>query len=261
MKLLAIATLVAAVLLGWSHPASAATVVIQARSNMYPTTELAAVRVVVEGADNCGETRRVVITTASKGQNWKAGVRVAELDQLQSGTIHVTVSVINRAGRVIVDRSLRAAVSGNQLRVITMLLDRPNKCIKCNTSGALPTLDGLDLVLGTGGDDLRGGNDNVDVTVGFKDGTKQTFHNVNGGRRLAGNCKKSFHLSFTRSVKRSEIAWIKLTTAFGGGIGGDNWNLDSMTVQNETHGLKLYQRTGKPLVRFTGSKHTFVATL
>ena len=45
---------------------------------------------------------------------------------------------------------------------------------------------------------------------------------------------------------------MRLTTTSGGGIGGDNWNLDALTVQDERNGLVLYARSGSPLKRFTG---------
>jgi hypothetical protein len=116
------------------------------------------------------------------------------------------------------------------------------------------------LLLGTGGDDLRGGNDDVDATVGFVDGTTQVFTNINRGRRWADHCSASVYLPFTKQVARSKIAWVRLTTSAAGGVGGDNWNLNSLTIQDEGRGIVFYQRAGSPLKRFTGESKTFTAS-
>lgn len=41
----------------------------------------------------------------------------------------------------------------------------------------------LELEIRTGGDDLRGGNDNINVTVRLKDGSTMVFNNINKGKR------------------------------------------------------------------------------
>jgi len=46
-------------------------------------------------------------------------------------------------------------------------------------------IDQLELKFATGDDDLRGGNDNVNVLVSLKDGTTQAFENVNNSNRWA----------------------------------------------------------------------------
>jgi hypothetical protein len=42
----------------------------------------------------------------------------------------------------------------------------------------------LSFSLGTGADDLRGGNDNVNIIILLNSGNPIRFDNINGGRRL-----------------------------------------------------------------------------
>lgn len=113
----------------------------------------------------------------------------------------------------------------------------------------------------TGGDDLRGGNDNVHVTVNYRDGSSQTFNNVNGGARWVDNYDESVHLLLNRAVRKSDILSFTLTTTFGGGIAGDNWNLDWFHVGNggdiEIVCANCQKEAVFPLVRFTGDRRTF----
>lgn len=108
----------------------------------------------------------------------------------------------------------------------------------------------------TGGDDLRGGNDNVNVTVSYTDGTSQTFLNVNRQARWVDNYEETVPLVLNRPVRKADITSFVLTTTFGGGIGGDNWNLDSFRVSNggniELICAGCRAEDPKPLQRFTG---------
>ncbi|MFD0278052.1 hypothetical protein ACFVHB_29675 [Kitasatospora sp. NPDC127111] len=125
------------------------------------------------------------------------------------------------------------------------------------------------LVLGftTGGDDLRGGNDNLDVTVTLT-GVSTTVRNVNGSGSWGNG---SFHQvtidlqkRFGHLVMPNEITNVALHTTFGGGIGGDNWNLNHLTVGHDWHDVLngihftlLADRFGNPLFRFTGDRKDF----
>ena len=55
---------------------------------------------------------------------------------------------------------------------------------------------------------------------------------------------------------------ITLTTTFGGGIGGDNWNLDWFCLTNGGNVELLcsnnHDADAKPLCRFTGDKKVLV---
>lgn len=110
----------------------------------------------------------------------------------------------------------------------------------------------------TGGDDLRGGNDNVHAIVILRSGRQIRFDNVNGGRRWIDNSSQTVGRSLPDGVSISEIAAIRLETTFGGGMGGDNWNLDEFTVTGIAGGVprQLFTANGRPLFRFTGSAKT-----
>lgn len=117
------------------------------------------------------------------------------------------------------------------------------------------------LEVGTGGDDLRGGNDNVNVTINFADGTYQTINNINKSNNWGGNSTKYVTLPLTRFVALGQIKNIVLKTTFGGGIGGDNWNLDYLKVTAKGGGIdqQIYLQQGHPLVRFDGNNKPFTA--
>ncbi len=113
----------------------------------------------------------------------------------------------------------------------------------------------------TGGDDLRGGNDNVYLTVNYRDGSKQTFNNVNGSSRWVDNYDETVPLVLNRPVRKSDIISFTIETTFGGGIGGDNWNLDYFIVTNGGNITFVCDNCDdskpKPICRFTGDRKTY----
>ena len=113
------------------------------------------------------------------------------------------------------------------------------------------------LTIHTGGDDLRGGNDNVDATIRFRDSPPLRRRNLNGGRRWIDNYDQTVRIRLPQEVALEDILDLTLTTRFGGGIGGDNWNVDRVRVVALTgDGEKqLADVRGTPLVRFTGQVH------
>lgn len=114
----------------------------------------------------------------------------------------------------------------------------------------------LVLELRTGGDDLRGGNDNVHVVALLRDGRELRFENVNNLRRWVGNSWQTVALPVPADVGPADIRGVRLETTFGGGIGGDNWNLDKIIVwsRSESGRTTLFQAEGGPLFRFTGDQ-------
>ena len=114
----------------------------------------------------------------------------------------------------------------------------------------------------TGGDDLRGGSDNVHLTINYIDGTSQTFQNVNGLARWVNDNEETVPLTLNRNISKAMIKDITLTTTFGGGIGGDNWNLDWFCLTNggnvELVCSNNHDADVKPLCRFTGDKKVLV---
>ncbi len=101
------------------------------------------------------------------------------------------------------------------------------------TTDALLTQAGTLLVVQTGGDDLRGGShpgDNADVTLGFSDGSQVATTNVNQGARWADHTTHSVTLNTPPGAKASDITSVTISTNFGGGLGGDNWKVDSVAL-------------------------------
>ena len=108
------------------------------------------------------------------------------------------------------------------------------------------------LEIRTGGDDLRGGNDNVSVAVRINGKPEQSFPNINKSARWIGNYTETVSLRLTTPVRKEDIQSIFFKTSFGGGIGGDNWNMDWVKVM--ANGEVLAEKAGTPLNRFTGER-------
>ena len=112
------------------------------------------------------------------------------------------------------------------------------------------------LEIRTGGDDLRGGNDNVGVAVRIKGKPEQKFPNINKSARWIGNYTETVSLKLTAPVKKEDIQSIFFSTSFGGGIGGDNWNMDWVKVM-VNGGEVIAEKSGAPLNRFTGERRFY----
>lgn len=136
--------------------------------------------------------------------------------------------------------------------------DDKSLLIKVNDA---PTVSGqankLELTFQTGGDDLRGGNDNLNVILKFRDGTSQTALNVNGNGRWADNTQNVVDIDLKKGVLPNDIVSVGLQTTFSGGMGGDNWNMNSVSVKALgpgvnvvifTHGYKRFTGDDKLLV-------------
>ena len=108
----------------------------------------------------------------------------------------------------------------------------------------------------TGGDDLRGGNDNVHVSLLLQSGTPLRFDNVNGRKRWPDHSSHTVNLPLPDTVRFEDIKGVRLETTFSGGLGGDNWNLERLTVSARIGGVtqQLFDQSGAPLFRFTGER-------
>jgi len=93
----------------------------------------------------------------------------------------------------------------------------------------------LHLIISTGNDDLRGGSspgDNCDVTIALASGAAITVKNVNGGHTLANWSNLNVAIPLPASgLKGGDVKSVTLHTGFGGGIGGDNWNVNRIQLQ------------------------------
>ncbi|KAM3114419.1 hypothetical protein [Phormidesmis sp. 146-33] len=108
----------------------------------------------------------------------------------------------------------------------------------------------------TGSDDLRGGNDNVHLSLILRTGTSIRFDNINDRKRWIDNSSQSVSRTLPATLQPEDILGVRLETTFSGGIGGDNWNLDSLQVRVRLGGKDrtLLTQKGTPLFRFTGDR-------
>ncbi|MDP1561751.1 MAG: hypothetical protein Q8M16_10165 [Pirellulaceae bacterium] len=116
----------------------------------------------------------------------------------------------------------------------------------------------------TGGDDLRGGNDNLNMHIVLKNGTRETHANVNNRGRWINNYSETVKLKLRTPVKLEDIDCIELQTTFGGGIGGDNWNMDCIRIMANIGGRGerlIFEQSGAPLQRFDGNNRPYKATI
>jgi len=86
----------------------------------------------------------------------------------------------------------------------------------------------ISFIFKTSDDDLRGGNDNLNITILFVDGTSQSEPNVNHSQNWPNGSTKGAEIQLDRTTDMSQIRGISLSDTFTGGSGGDNWNMASM---------------------------------
>jgi len=112
----------------------------------------------------------------------------------------------------------------------------------------------MEFTILTGGDDLRGDNDNLNVTVHYGDGRTQNANNINGGRNWTNNSMHVETITLDHVVDPSDIVEVDLKTTFTGGAGGDNWDMNSVLVKAIGDGVNevLFDKFGFPAKRFTG---------
>ncbi len=122
----------------------------------------------------------------------------------------------------------------------------------------------LQCEIRTGGDDLRGGNDNVNLIIRTKDGKTEVHENVNRKGRWINNYCETVMVDLKRPVKVEDIECVELKTTFGGGLGGDNWNVDALYIVAIFGGAEsrgIFAKEGAPLVRFDGNNTPFKAAM
>jgi len=112
----------------------------------------------------------------------------------------------------------------------------------------------------TGGDDLRGGSDNVHIAVLLRSGEELRFENVNRSASWSNNSTHNVTVPLPSRIAFENIVGVRLETTFTGGISGDNWNLDRLVIVGRINGVEriLLDQTGSPLFRFTGDQRTRV---
>jgi len=121
-----------------------------------------------------------------------------------------------------------------------------------------PKVSQLELEFRTGNDDLRGGKDNLNLRIYFKNGRSQYIRNVNKGKRWADGSRQTVKVKLNSPLNPDQIKSIQLMTTFSGGWNGDNWNLNGIKVREVTDRKKLiFDKAGNPIKRFTGSSKNY----
>jgi len=80
----------------------------------------------------------------------------------------------------------------------------------------------------TADDDLRGGKDNLNISILFTDGSSQAATNVNHSQSWSNGSTKGAEILLNRSVTMDQIRGFTVEDTFTGGSGGDNWNMASL---------------------------------
>ena len=114
------------------------------------------------------------------------------------------------------------------------------------------------LTFDTGGDDLRGTNDNLNVHILTRTGRTLTFNNVNQGHPWINNSLQQISITLPEGVRPVDVRGVRLETTATGGWNGDNWNLEGLSVDGIEDGVRtqFFFETSTPLFRFTGDQRT-----
>jgi hypothetical protein len=123
--------------------------------------------------------------------------------------------------------------SGNPLIRFTGGVHDFSTPVACLPTDSAKVIEQLSLTIQTGGDDLRGGkspSDNANVILQLKSGPF-TISNINGGGHWNNNEVHTVNLNLPAGTKAGDITNFTLNTQFGGGIGGDNWNVNHIQLQ------------------------------
>jgi hypothetical protein len=88
----------------------------------------------------------------------------------------------------------------------------------------------------TGTDDLRGGNDNINITLLFADGKSTTYNNVNNSARLAPNSTFQTTLPLGRNVAPAMLKSITVSK-INSATPVDTWNMNSFQAYASVQGF------------------------
>lgn len=130
---------------------------------------------------------------------------------------------------------------------------------------AAQTVDFVVAEIRTGGDDLRGNDDNAFATVwSFREDGRQrgVVRQVNpGDQRIGDYVTQIVSFPMPDGTELSDITAFHLRVrGFSGGFDGDNWNVDAIRVTAESGGRVvsvLMNEFASPLIRFTGDNQFF----
>lgn len=110
-----------------------------------------------------------------------------------------------------------------------------------------------------GKDDLRGGNDNLNLTINYHGAAPQRVYNVNKGNKWIDNYSQYITIPLKPSVALNKIKSVQLNTVSG----NDNFNLNALKIFARGYQVnkRIYEKLGVPLKRFTGKDKIFRALI
>lgn len=115
----------------------------------------------------------------------------------------------------------------------------------------------IDAIFGTGGDDLRGGNDNVELIIKLRTTPARTVYlrNLNNKENWPNFSERTVRKPVVGAAFTfADIESIELRHTGGGGITADNWHIDkfklTMTINGEAR--VLVDKVDAPIHMFTG---------
>ncbi|NOZ11915.1 MAG: hypothetical protein GXP09_12870 [Gammaproteobacteria bacterium] len=180
------------------------------------------------------------------GDNWKMRyLKVTPID-----------STVGGGGRLEPYYERRGRSGGRDLWHFTGL----NRPFVARWGGRPGELSHIRLVIRTGNDDLRGGNDNLNVRI-LSRGGEQYVRNINKSRNWSNGSSNAVRIALDRSINLTDLLGIVLETSSRGGLGGDNWEMTYLKVTPQMLGREsyrvCYENSGLPLKRFTGENRLF----
>ncbi len=120
------------------------------------------------------------------------------------------------------------------------------------------------VTIHTGSDNLRGGGDNAFASLrDADDATVVAEFPLNGGGEWGNHTVHIVPRTLSAPVALNRLQRLRIRTTFGGGVGGDNWNIDRLIVDYNVGGTwrTMYDDSGFPLARLTGELRTWTASL
>jgi hypothetical protein len=113
----------------------------------------------------------------------------------------------------------------------------------------------------TGGDNLRGGQDNAFVALIINNGAvvRRQVNGRNGELKDYTTTRQDIDLR-SLGIDLADIQGMSLSVrGFTGGFNGDNWNVDAIRIEANTSAGRrvLMNEAASPLVRFTGENKFF----
>lgn len=120
----------------------------------------------------------------------------------------------------------------------------------------------LEVIIGTGDDDLRGNEDNVNATVLRRGGRSQVVRSINERRPWGNGSSKTVWIHLATPANRADLQGLRLQHTSRGGFGADDWTLNSVKVIAHMQGgtkAVLYNQSRHRLYHFEGRRRVFTA--